>query len=81
MHRPQLIAASFLTLALMTATTPASAVAPPPWCRPTGDMLAQRFLVQMLDLATSDDSGWTTARDARCNYDPEHRRRPHVVTL
>lgn len=34
----------------------------PPWCRPTDDMLAQRFLAQLLDLATSNDSDWVAAR-------------------
>lgn len=35
-----------------------------PWCRPTNDLTAQRFLYQMLELATSDDSGTARARVA-----------------
>jgi hypothetical protein len=36
----------------------------PPWCRPTDDILAQRFIAQLLQLATSDDSNWVAARQA-----------------
>lgn len=34
------------------------------WCRPTNDLTAQRFLHQMLELATSDDSRTAQARAA-----------------
>lgn len=66
MRKLRVIVTSLLALALVGAmfTTPASAVTPAPWCRPTTDDVTQRFLGQMLQLATSDDSGWARSRKA-----------------
>lgn len=53
-----------LVLAGPAIATPATTAIPFPWCRPTNNLFAQRFLAQLLDLATSDDSGSTRARRA-----------------
>jgi hypothetical protein len=66
MRKLQVIASGLLALTLVGAvyTAPASAVTPPPWCRSTTDDVAQRFLGQMLELATSDETGWARSREA-----------------
>ena len=69
MRRQFFIYAGLLTVILtgMRSNTLHASVAPPPWCRPTGDLVAQRFMAQLLDLATSDDSGSTRARQSLDN--------------
>lgn len=48
----------------VAAAMPRSVVALSPWCRDTSDPLAQRFLTQLLDLATSDEPGTVAARQS-----------------
>jgi hypothetical protein len=48
----------------VAAAAPRSASTPPPWCRDTSDLLAQRFLAQLLDLATSDEPGPVAERQS-----------------
>lgn len=52
------VAFSGIAVVAAAAAQPArSSVSPPPWCQPSDDPFARRFLSQMLRLATSDDSG------------------------
>lgn len=53
-----------LVLAGSATDTPATSTVLSPWCRPTDDLIARRFIAQLLDLATSDDSGSGRARRA-----------------
>ena len=67
MSRSPAILIGLMLLAVMgtwIAAPGAAAATTDPWCRATDDVTAQRFLAQMLDLATSDDSGSTRARRA-----------------
>lgn len=67
MSRSSAIFIGLTLLAVMGTwmTAPGAAAATTdPWCRPTNDLTAQRFLYHMLELATSDDSGATRARAA-----------------
>lgn len=58
-----LIAVPLLSAAVRSPTaTPVAS--PPPWCRPTDDAFAQRFLARMMKLATSNDSDWVATRRA-----------------
>ena len=67
MSKARTIFTGLMLLAVMgtwRAAPSAAAATTDPWCRPTDDLTAQRFMAQMLDLATSDDSGSTRARRA-----------------
>lgn len=67
-NRTKLAAALAALLAFVAVTAEATSARsgelPPPWCRPTNDATAQRFLARVVALATATDSDAVAMRDS-----------------